>query len=81
MKLGGRLIALKFLCIVDCGLPGVPHRGSLDNYANTTVGSEVFYSCNPGLVPEERMRAVCTRNGWSPNPTDLSCSVGTYVVT
>ena len=26
------------------------------------------------------MSAVCTRNGWSPNPADLSC-VGTYVVT
>ena len=36
----------------------------------------MFYSCDPGLVPEGRMSANCTRNGWSPNPGDLSCSVG-----
>ena len=26
------------------------------------------------------MRAVCTGNGWSPNPADLSCSVGMLVM-
>ena len=61
---------------VDCGPPVVPQHGSLESYTITSEGSEVFYSCNPGLVPEERMRAVCTRNGWSPNPADLNCSVG-----
>ena len=61
---------------VDCGQPGAPQRGSLESYTDTTEGSEVFYSCDPGLVPEGRMRANCTRNGWSPNPADLSCSVG-----
>ena len=60
--------------VVDCGLPVAPRNGSLESYTNTTEGSEVFYSCVTGLVPEERMRAVCTRNGWSPNPADLSCS-------
>ena len=59
---------------VDCGSPGDPRNGSLESYTNTTEGSEVFYSCNPGLVPEGRMRAVCTSNGWSPNPAGLSCS-------
>ena len=34
----------------------------------------MFYGCSPGLVPEGRMRAVCTRIGWSPNPADLSCT-------
>ena len=34
----------------------------------------MFYRCNPGLVPEGTMRAVCTRNGWSPNPMDLRCA-------
>ena len=43
---------------VDCGPPGAPQRGSLESYTNTTEGSEVFYSCNPGLVPEGRMRTV-----------------------
>ena len=61
---------------VDCGPPVVPHHGSLENYTSTTEGSEVFYSCDQHLVPEGRMRAVCTRNGWTPNPADLNCSVG-----
>ena len=37
------------------------------------------YSCDPGLVPEGRMRATCTRNGWSPNPADLNCSEGIFL--
>ena len=61
---------------VDCGHPVTPQNGSLESYTDTTYGSEVFYSCDPGLVPEGRMRAVCTRNGWSPNPADLNCTVG-----
>ena len=65
---------------VDCGSPVAPHRGSLESYTNTTEGSEVFYSCDQGLVPVEGMRAVCTRNGWSPNPADLHCTVGMYTL-
>jgi len=60
--------------VVDCGQPGAPLNGVVESYTNTTEGSEVFYRCNQGLVPEGRMRAVCTRNGWSPNPASLSCS-------
>ena len=60
---------------VDCGVPVVLYHGSR-NYTNTTEGSEVFYSCDPGLVLEGRMRAVCTGNGWSPNPAELSCNIG-----
>ena len=60
--------------LVDCGKPSAPQRGYLERYNDTTVGSEVFYSCDQGLVPEGRMRAVCTRNGWSPTPADLSCT-------
>ena len=59
---------------VDCGPPVAPKNGSLESYTDTTEGSEVFYGCDPGHVPQERMRAVCTRNGWSPNPTDLRCT-------
>ena len=58
----------------DCGPPGNPQRGSLESYTNTTEGSEVFYSCNPGLVPQRRMRAVCTEDGWNPNPADVNCT-------
>ena len=56
------------LTLVDCGSPGNPRNGSLEGYTITSEGSEVFYRCNQGLVPEGRMRTVCTRNGWSPNP-------------
>ena len=65
-----------FTTSVDCGQPGAPQRGSLESYTNTTEGSEVFYRCDPGLVPEGRMRAVCTRNGWSPNLAALNCTEG-----
>ena len=68
------------LSSVDCGSPGSPQNGLVANYTGTTNGSVAFYSCNPGLVPARRMRAVCTEDGWSPNTADLSCAVGTYVV-
>ena len=66
-----------FISSVDCGPAVAPQHGSLETYTDTTEGSEVFYSCNPGRVPEGRMRAVCTRDGWSPNPADLNCTEGT----
>ena len=59
---------------VDCGSPVAPQHGYLENYTNTTEGAEVFYSCGQNLFPEGRMRTMCTRNGWSPNPADLSCA-------
>ena len=65
---------------VDCASPGNPQNGLVANYTGTTNSSVAFYSCDPGLVPEGRMRAVCTRNGWSPNPADLCCAVGVYAI-
>ena len=68
---------LQYVFTVDCGAPGNPQRGST-NYTSTTDGSVAFYSCDEHLVPEGRMRANCTRNGWSPiNPGRLSCTEGT----
>ena len=64
---------------VDCGPPFPPQNGSLEDYTNTTEDSEVFYRCDPDLVPEGRMRAVCAKNGWNPNPASLTCNVGMYV--
>ena len=60
----------------NCGHPVAPQNGSLESYTGTTHGSEVFYSCDPGLVPEGRMRTVCIVNGWTPNPADLNCTAG-----
>ena len=67
-----------YLFTVDCGVPDPPQRGSLESYTVTTEGSEVFYRCNQHLVPEGRMRANCTRNGWSPlDPGLVICTEGT----
>ena len=66
----------KISSLVDCGQPVAPQHGSLESYTNTTVGSEVFYICNQYLVPEGRMRAVCTDSGWNSNPADLICTEG-----
>ena len=52
----------------------------MTTYTGTTNGSVAFYRCNPGLVPVIGMRAVCTGNGWSPNPIDLSCTVGMSIM-
>ena len=73
-----RLFIVSFTS-VDCRIPGGPQGGSVENYTGTTEGSEVFYSCNQGLVPVGRMRANCTENGqWSPNPADVSCMRGKW---
>ena len=70
-----------YLFTVDCGPPGNPQHGST-NYNGTTEGSVAFYSCDQHLVPEGRMRAVCTRNGWSPlDPGCMSCAEGTCMLT
>ena len=67
-----------FFFSADCGLPVAPWNGSLENYTGTAEGSELFYSCDPGLMPKGRMRAVCTNSGWSPSPADLSCILGNF---
>ena len=72
------LSVFAFFVSVECGLPGVPWDGSQESYTDTTEGSEVFYRCDPGLVPEGIMRTVCSRNGWNPNPADLSCTKSRY---
>ena len=60
---------------VDCGPPTAPRNGSVESYTDTAEGSVVFFSCDPGLVPGQRMTAVCTEDGWSPDPADLNCNV------
>ena len=37
-----------------------------------TVGSEIFYQCQTGVLPEERMILLCGEDGrWNPNPQGL----------
>ena len=69
---------MRFQSVSLCILLDVPRNGSLESYTDTTEGSEVFYRCDQGLVPEWRVRANCTRNGWSPNPADLCCTKSRY---
>ena len=64
-----------YLFTVDCGAPDPPQRGSLESYTDTIEGSEVFYRCDPGLVPEGRMRTNCTRNGWREPFRSWSCDL------
>jgi len=62
----------------DCGVPLPPINGSILNmkYHSTTVGSQVFYQCNSGMIPSGRMRSFCTLDeGWSPNPVLVVCRV------
>ena len=76
LKVARQEISL-FSCLlhaVDCGAPVAPWNGSLESYTVTTEGSEMFYRCDTGLVPEGTMRTVCTRNGWNPNSADLNCT-------
>jgi len=59
----------------DCGDPDLPVNVSTNVYNSTLEGTELFYHCNPGLVPEGQIRAVCTANGsWIPSPADLVCT-------
>ena len=37
-------------------------------------GSNVTYSCWPGLIPSERRMAQCMKDGsWIPNPNEMEC--------
>ena len=59
----------------NCSDPTVPTNGSIEVYQNTTEGAEIFFGCNPGFVPAERMRAVCAADGrWNPDPDGLLCT-------
>ena len=63
------------IIIADCGAPLPPVNGSLQLDTNTTEGSVVVFQCNPGLVSEGEMTAVCGMDGqWTPNPERVTCS-------
>ena len=54
--------------------------GSIDPYQNTTEGAEIFFRCNPGVVPAGRMRAVCGPDGrWNPDPATLVCTCECHI--
>ena len=60
---------------VSCGELTPPPSGYLNGYESTVEGSEIYYSCNTGLVPVEQMVTVCLANGeWTPNPAEHNCT-------
>ena len=60
---------------VNCSDPTVPRNGSIEPYQNTTGGAVIFFRCNPGFVPAERMRTLCRADGrWNPDPATLVCT-------
>ena len=64
------------LSTVNCSDPTVPVNGSIVSaYQNTTEGAEIFFRCNPGLVPAGRRTATCGADGrWNPDPATLVCT-------
>ena len=44
----------------------------MEPFCSTTVGSEIFYQCQTGVLPEERMTLLCGEDGrWNPDPQGL----------
>ena len=65
---------------VSCGTPSFGIRMDVEPFTNTTVGSQVVYRCQSGLLPEGRRTSVCGEDGmWNPNPATLMCKGKTYV--
>ena len=41
----------------------------MEPFCSTTVGSEINYQCQTGVLPEERMTLLCGEDGrWNPDP-------------
>ena len=60
-----------------CLLPTVTTTTTIENSSVCSVeGSYITYYCQPGLMPNEKKKAYCLRNGsWNPNPSDLACDL------
>ena len=53
--------------VVDCGTPPVAHvNGNQPMYSNTTFGSTVTYTCQPGYMRKGNRTIPCLASGqWS----------------
>ena len=64
---------------VSCGTPSFAGRVDVEPVASTTVGSEIVYRCQSGLLPEGNMTSVCGGDGrWNPDPATLLCEGKLY---
>ena len=66
---------------VSCGTPSFAGRVDVELFNSTTVGSEIAYQCQSGLLPEGMMTSLCGGDGrWNPDTTTLMCKGKTYVL-
>ena len=66
--------------LVSCGTPSFAIRVDVEPFNSTTVGSQIVYQCQSGLLPEGRMTSVCRGDGrWNPDPATLLCEGKTHV--
>ena len=71
------MIVINLLMIVKCAYPSA-HDGSniqaVDYVAPALEGSQVRFSCSPGLVLTGSNESVCAGNGeWEPDPSQARC--------
>ena len=71
-------LQLIIFCLVflsaGCGDPTPPVNGSIVEFVNAVVGSQILYSCDPGFLPEGLRTSICSSNmSWHPNPADFQC--------
>ena len=58
--------------VIDCGTPSFAGSVAVESFSSTTVGSDIFYKCQSGLLPEGRKNSVCGGDGmWNPDPRSL----------
>ena len=59
---------------VSCGTPSFASRVDVEPFNSTSVGPEIAYQCQSGLLPEGRITSVCGGEGrWNPDPATLMC--------
>ena len=64
---------------VSCGTPSFAGRVDVEPVTNTTLGSEIAYRCQSGLLPEGNITSVCGEDGrWNPDPATLLCAGKLY---
>ena len=57
---------------IVCGAVSFSSGVTVEQFSSTIVGSEIFYQCQPGFLPEGRRTVLCGGDGrWNPDPRDL----------
>ena len=57
---------------IVCGAPFFTNGVIVEPFWSTTVGSEIYYQCQTGVLPEERMILLCGEDGkWNSDPQGL----------